>query len=52
MLGVSRQTLYRRLEEFDISSTDYTDLCDNDIDEVLTDIKQQFPNDGEVMVQG
>ena len=51
-MNVSRQTLYRRLEEFNIPKNDYTSISYNELDEVVTSIKAKFPNDGEVMVQG
>ena len=51
-LNISWQTLYRRLEELGIHCTDYTEMSGSDIDEVLLEIKQDFPNDGEVMLQG
>ena len=52
MLGISRKTLYRRLEEYNIPSTDYSSLSSNELDEVVKSIKRDFPNDGEVMLQG
>lgn len=52
MLGVSRQTLYRRLDEFDIPSCDFSSISSNDLDRTVSEIKESFPNDGEVMLQG
>ena len=51
MLGISRKTLYRRLEEFNIPHNDYTPLSSSLLDEVIKSIKINFPNDGEVMLQ-
>lgn len=52
ILGVSRQTLYRRLEEFDISTDKFSDLSQTDLDEVVRDTKKEHPHCGEVMLQG
>ena len=52
ILGVSRQTLYRRLEEYGISCSDYTTMSSNDLDKLIKDIKSHHPNNGEVMMQG
>ncbi len=52
MLGISRQTLYHRLEEYGIPCTDSTAMSSNDIDALIIDIKKDHPNDGEVMMQG
>ena len=51
MLGISRSTLYRRLEEFNIPHTDYSSLSSSQLDEVIRGIKINFPNDGEVMLK-
>ena len=52
MMGISRWTLYRRLDEFGIDATTFTDISEPHLDEVLRDIKRQHPNYGEVMLQG
>lgn len=52
ILEVSRATLYRRLEEAGVSPDDYTPLSDQQLDEVIHSIKQDHPNDGEVLLQG
>ena len=52
MLGLSRSTLYRRLDEFNIPMNDYADIPTDQLDEIIKDIKHNFPNDGEIMVQG
>lgn len=52
ILGISRQTLYRRLEEYGIPCSDHSLMSSSDIDQVVTDIKRDHPNDGEVMMQG
>ena len=50
ILGISRATLYRRLEEAGISPDDDTPLSDQH--EVILSIKQDHPNDGEILMQG
>ena len=52
VLGVSRQTLYRRLEEFDISTDKFSDMSQTELDEVVRDIKKEHPHCGEIMLQG
>ncbi len=52
ILGVSRQTIYRKLEEFDISCNDHSTISSLDLDSLLQQIKRDHPNDGEVMMRG
>lgn len=53
ILGISRATLYRRLEEEGISrDTSYTNIDDADLDRIIESIKQEHPNDGERMMAG
>ena len=52
MLGISRATLYRRLEENGISSQDGSMLDDDELDDVMRAIKRDHPNDGERLVCG
>lgn len=52
ILGISRSTLYRRLEEAGISPTDNTPLSNGQVDEIVVSIKADHPNDGEVLLQG
>lgn len=52
-LGISRSTLYRRLEEEGLSHyTKYTDINDSDLDSIIAAIKQNHPNDGECLMTG
>ena len=53
ILGISRSTLYRRLEEagIELSST-YSELSDSDVDHTIAGIKQNHPNDGERLITG
>ena len=52
MLDISRATLYRRLEEAGISTNDKTPLSDEELDRIVSSIKQDHPNDGEVLIKG
>ena len=51
MLDISRATLYRRLEEAGISTNDKTPLSDEELDRIVSSIKQDHPNDGEVLLE-
>ena len=50
LVGVSRSTLYRRLNKAGIPTDDYTQITDHDLDEAVKGIKCNFPGDGEVML--
>ena len=50
MIGVSRSTLHRRFNEAEIPTDDYTQISDWVLDEVVKGVKQNFPEDGEVML--
>ncbi|CAG7831034.1 unnamed protein product, partial [Allacma fusca] len=52
LVGVSRMTLYRRLNEGEVSVSRYANICNNELDAVVTDILQEFPNSGYRRVQG
>ena len=52
MMGISRSTLYRKLECAGIPTNDYTPLSKQQLDEIISSIKIEHPNDGEVLIQG
>ena len=52
LLAISRSTLYRRLGGAGISTDDYTGISSSELDDVIQGIKSEFPNDGEVMLNG
>lgn len=53
ILGISRSTLYRRLEQESIDLTcRYTNISENALDVVVASIKQAHPNDGERLMIG
>ena len=52
-MGISRSTLYRRLDEECITlDTTYCDISDGELDRAIVRIKQVHPNDGERMLIG
>ncbi|MCG8621093.1 MAG: hypothetical protein MJE68_03690 [Proteobacteria bacterium] len=53
ILGISRSTLYRRLDEEGISQhTTFTSITDAELDQKVAAIKNVHPNDGERMMIG
>ena len=53
ILGISRSTLYRRLQEEGLSQdATYSDINDVDLDQLIKEIKEVHPNDGERMIIG
>ncbi|CAI5637637.1 unnamed protein product [Oreochromis niloticus] len=52
-LGVSRRTIFRRMQEFDLSVRGtYSTMNDQELDNIISTIKNQMPNAGYRMVQG
>ena len=51
-VGVSRTTLWRRLREQNVTLSPYTDISDDELNELVKSIQRDFPNAGLVMVQG
>lgn len=52
-LGVSRRTLYHRMQEFGLSVRgSYSTVTDEELDNIISGIKAQMPNAGYRMVQG
>ena len=51
-LNISRSTLYRRLQENNIDTIDFATLSNATLDSIISSIKCDHPNDGEVMLQG
>ena len=48
ILEISRSTLYRRLDEFNLScDLTFSNISDQELDTIITDIKRDHPNDGE-----
>ena len=51
MLCVSESTVYRRMREYGLSKSDFSEISDAQLDALLTGIMEQFPNCGEKMVR-
>ena len=49
LLGVSRATLYQRLEASGLALQGYSTICDFQLDSLIREIKRNHPNDGEVI---
>jgi Fe2+ transport system protein FeoA len=53
MIGVSRSTIARRLREFGMSmGTKFCVISDEDLDDIIRSIMQQYPECGQKMMQG
>ena len=53
MLGVSESTLRRRLKDFNLSTSQrFTEISDEELDNVVKHIKQEFNNSGYRMIIG
>ena len=53
ILGISRYTLYRRLmDEGILQELQFTDISDDDLDELIKQVKEEHPHDGEVLMAG
>ena len=50
ILGISRATLYRRMEEEGLSQSTYTDISNTALDDIVIAIKQQNPTLGECLL--
>ncbi len=50
LLGISRSTLYRRMESYGLTLQGYSTYADDELDRIVHQIKTAHPNDGEVMV--
>ena len=40
------------MQEYGIDTDGFTDISDSELDQLLTDVKTENPNIGEVMLQG
>ena len=51
-IGASRTTVWRCLQEQNITLSSYTDISDQDLYDLVRTIQRNFPNAGLVMIQG
>ena len=52
IVGVSRTTIWRILQDLGITPEKYSDICDTELDSIVQDIYHGNPNIGTVMLQG
>ena len=53
MFGVSESTLRRRLNEFRLStSRSFSQISDNELDNLVVELKREFQNSGYRMITG
>lgn len=52
VLNVSGHTIYRRLKDEGRYFEIYTNISDQEVDRIVSDIKLEHPNDGEVLMAG
>ena len=51
MLSVSESTIYRRMQTYGLSSLDFGDISDEDLDYHMTELSMEFPFCGEGMMK-
>ena len=51
-LGVSRTTLFRHLQEENVSFSSFSDISDSDLDDQVMAIQHNVPNAGLLIIQG
>ena len=51
-LQVSTSTVWRRVQEMEISMKKYSEISDNELDDLVSSIQEQNPNCVPVMIQG
>ena len=51
-LQVSRTTLWRRLKEANFEVVKYTDICDDELDSIVSQIQHENPNCGQQLING
>lgn len=49
---ISRTTLWRRLKEADFEVLKYTDICDDELDSIVSYIQKENPNCGQQLIYG
>ncbi|KAI7810971.1 hypothetical protein IRJ41_008787 [Triplophysa rosa] len=52
LLGVSCRTVCRRMREFGFSTKTYSNICDQDLNSLVVQIKKEMPSAGYRMVKG
>ena len=52
ILGVSTQTLYRFISKYGLVIRKFSDISDNDLVDVIIELKRNHPKDGETLMHG
>ena len=52
VLMISRTTLWRRMKELGITTGQYSDVSDAELDSIITTLVKNFPNSGITMMWG
>ena len=52
LFGVSKRTIERRLRSYQLSTRNYTDISDADLDEIVSELSAGFPRCGEKLTDG
>ncbi|XP_039865499.1 uncharacterized protein LOC120719994 [Simochromis diagramma] len=52
ILSISRPTLYKLLQDYNISESKFNVISDHELDQIVSQIKTEHPNVGEVMLMG
>ena len=51
LLGISEQTVYRRMDEFNLKKINFSDVDENQLDHGIIQITEEFPYCGELMTR-
>jgi transposase len=52
ILSVSKSTIYRRMRQYGLSKMEFSNITDDELDQVLSDITKEFPHSGEGLLKG
>ena len=51
ILSVSKSTIYRRMRQYGLSKMEFSNITNDELDQVLSDITKEFPHSGEGLVK-
>ena len=51
-MHISRATIWRRLKEAGVSVQKYSDISNDELDGIVKQIQQEYPNCGQQLIQG
>lgn len=52
IIGVSRTTIWRHLTSLGLDLVSFTDISDSQLDDTVKEIQHQYPNVGQIMLEG